>query len=66
MNEKKRLTKKQLVKITDCPPYIIDYLYRCNRLVILKESLGPGYPIVFGEGSIKVIRDHMAKQIGGK
>jgi hypothetical protein len=62
MQDKKPLFKRELVKLTGCPPYIVEYLYRCNRLPIVKHSIGPGYPIVFHADSIQIIKNHLSKR----
>jgi len=57
------LTKKQLRDELNCPGYVIVYLNDCGRLPIVKESKGKGYPTLYHPDSVKVIRDHISKQI---
>ena len=57
------LTKKQLRDELNCPGYVIVYLHDCGRLPIVKESKGKGYPTLYHPDSVKVIRDHISKQI---
>ncbi|MFC1527956.1 hypothetical protein ACFL5D_04380 [Candidatus Neomarinimicrobiota bacterium] len=62
MKDKKRLFKRELVKLTGAPPYTIDYLYRCNRLPIIKESGGAGYPVIFHPDCIEIVKKHLNKR----
>ena len=57
------LTKKQLRDELNCPGYVIVYLNDCGRLPIVKESKGKGYPTLYHPDSVKVIREHISKQI---
>lgn len=61
MRDTKQLTKKQLVERTGAQPYTIDYLYRCSRLPIIKESSGSGYPIIFHPDCIEIVKAHLRK-----
>ena len=63
MQETKYLTKKELREELSCPGYVIDYLNDCGRLPIIRESRGRGFPILYHPDSVKVIRDHISKQI---
>lgn len=63
MQENKQLTKKQLIAQTGAPPYTIDYLYRCNRLPIIKESSGSGYPVIFHPDCIDIVKKHLNKNL---
>jgi len=65
VQEKEAYTRKELQKVTGAPPYTIAYLNECKRLPVIRESRGKGYPVVFHTDSIKVIRDHMSKQLDG-
>ena len=65
MLDEKALTKKQIRKIVGCPGYVIDYLNDCGRLPVVKESKGKGYPTLYHSDSIKVIQDHLSKQLNG-
>ena len=65
MQEETSLTRKQLLKATEAPTYLISYLKDCGRLPIILESRGRGFPILYHPDSVKVIRDHMRKQIDG-
>ena len=61
MQNKKQHTKKQVVALTGAQPNTIDYLYRCNRLPIIKKSSGAGYPIIFHPDCIEIIEKHLNK-----
>ena len=63
MLHEKHMTKKQLRRELNCPGYVIVYLNDCGRLPIVKESKGKGYPTLYHPDSVKVIRDHISKQI---
>lgn len=63
MKEKIPLFKKELVGLTGAPPYTIDYLYRCNRLPIIKESSGSGYPIIFHPDCVEIVKAHLRKHL---
>lgn len=63
MIHEKHMTKKQLRRELNCPGYVIVYLNDCGRLPIVKESKGKGYPTLYHPDSVKVIRDHISKQI---
>ena len=65
MNREKYMTKKQLRQELNCPGYIINYLNDCGKLPIVRDSKGKGYPVLFHPDSVKVIQDHMSKQIQG-
>jgi len=65
MREEKSLTRKQLIQATDAPTYLISYLKDCGRLPIIRESRGRGFPILYHPDSLKVIKEHMSKQIDG-
>jgi len=56
------LTLKNLMKATGVPPYTIKYLYSCNRLPVMKESRGSGYPIIFDPLAIEVLLEHKLKR----
>ncbi len=62
MQNEKPLYKKDLVRLTGCPPYTIDYLYRCNRLPVIKKSIGSGYPVVFHSDCIEILKAHSDKR----
>ena len=65
MKKVRFLTRKQLGKVTGAPIYLINYLRDCQRLPIVRESRGRGFPILYHPDCVKVIRDHMSKQIDG-
>ena len=65
MDNKKYYTRRELKDITEAPGYLISYLKDCGRLPIILESRGRGFPILYHPDSVKVIRDHMRKQIDG-
>ena len=65
MREEISLTRKQLIQATEAPGYLISYLKDCGRLPIIRESRGRGFPILYHPDSVKVIQDHMSKQIDG-
>ncbi len=57
----KQLTKRELVKATGCPPYLIAYYSQCGYLPILRPSTGSGNPILYGPSAIDVIRERMER-----
>ena len=61
MEDKKQLTKKRLVALTGAQPYTVDYLYRCNRLPVVKQSKGAGYPIIFHPDCVEIVKKHIRK-----
>ncbi len=62
MQNAKYINKKQLVELTNAKPYTIDYLYRCNRLKVIKKSSGSGYPIIFHPDCIEIVKEHISKR----
>ena len=65
MDNKNYYTRRELKDITKAPGYLISYLKDCGRLPIIRESPGRGFPILYHPDCVKVIRDHMSKQIDG-
>lgn len=55
------LTRRQLVKATGCKPYFVDYCRSCGYLPILRDSAGPGAPVIYHPNAIKVINKRMAR-----
>ena len=55
------LTLKDLVRETGAPPHVVRYLHGLGRLPVLRESPGPGYPVVFSQDAISIIRNHLDK-----
>ena len=62
MNKKECLTKSELHKATNAPGYVIIYLKDCNRLPIVQESQGRGYPTLYAPEAIQIVKDHMNKR----
>jgi hypothetical protein len=58
---KKSITRKELIRQTQAPVYVIKYLLDCNRLKIVRDSAGPGHPILFHPDSIKIVKNHLTK-----
>ena len=54
------LTRKDLVKATACPPYLIRYYAECGYLPVIKQSSGPGVPTIFHPDAVLVIKQRMA------
>lgn len=65
MIHEKYMTKKQLRQELNCPGYIISYLHDCGKLPIVRDSKGKGYPILYHPDCVRVIQEHMRKQIDG-
>lgn len=57
----KKLTLKTIQKATGAPIYLIQYLKACNRLPIIKQSSGRGYPTYYDVKAIDVVKRHMLK-----
>lgn len=55
------LTLKQLVRETGAPPHVVRYLYGLGRLPIQRQSPGPGYPILYSNDAILIIKQHLIK-----
>ena len=55
------LTRKQLMRSTNCQPYILSYLRECGHLPILHQSAGAGYPILYHPDAVQIIKQHLAK-----
>ena len=62
MKELKTITKKQIRDLTNCPGYIIDYLYDCGRLPVVRSSKGRGYPRLYDTKAIEIVKDHLKNQ----
>jgi hypothetical protein len=63
MNTHSSLTKKQIKETLGCPGYIIDYLYDCGRLPVVRASKGKGYPRLYDTKAIEIVKDHLRKNI---
>ena len=57
----KQLTKRELVKATGCPPYLIAYYSQCGYLPLIKKSTGPGHPNIYHADAIAIVRQKMAE-----
>ena len=55
----KTYTLKDLQKATGSPAWLIQYLKGNNRLPIVKESPGRGYPTQYKPEAIDVINQHL-------
>ena len=64
MKELKIITKKQIRDLTNCPGYIIDYLYDWGRLPVVRASKGEGYPRLYDTKAIEIVKEHLNKQSG--
>jgi hypothetical protein len=62
MEETKSLNRTQLCKVTKAPVWLIVYLKGCDRLPIIQESQGRGYPTLYHPDSIQIVKDHLKKQ----
>ena len=62
--EQENLTKTDLRRKTGCPGYIIDYLYDCGRLPVVRASKGKGYPRLYDTKAIEIVKEHLNKQSG--
>lgn len=56
------LTLKDLQYKTNARAYVIHYLKGCNRLPIVQESKGRGYPTLYHPEAIQIVKDHLKKQ----
>ena len=54
-------TLKWLVEKSGAPPYIIKYLYSCKRLPVIRESCGVGYPVIFDERAVEIVKAHILR-----
>ena len=61
MKELKTITKNQIRDLTKCPGYIIDYLYDCGRLPVVRSSKGRGYPRLYDTKAIEIVKEHLNK-----
>jgi hypothetical protein len=57
-----KYTLKDLRYATNAPAYVILYLKDCDRLPIVQESQGRGYPTLYHPDSIQIVKDHLKKQ----
>ena len=55
------LTLKDLVRETGAPPHVVRYLHGLGRLPIQRQSPGPGYPILYSNDAILIIKQHLIK-----
>lgn len=60
--EQEGLTRKELVEATGCAPYLIRYYTECGYLPMIKQSSGPGHPVVFHRDAISEIKRRMAQR----
>lgn len=56
------LTRKQLAKAANCPPYLVDYYRECGYLPVLRHSPGPGTPVLFDPSAVSVIKKRQEKK----
>ncbi|MBT7825319.1 MAG: hypothetical protein HN600_01890 [Bacteroidetes bacterium] len=61
VESKKSYSKSEIRKLTGCPGYLIDYLNECNRLPVVNESKGKGYPRKYSPKAIDIIKKHIAR-----
>ena len=61
MNTHSSLTKKQIKETLGCPGYIIDYLYDCGRLPVVRASKGKGHPRLYAIKAIEIVKEHLNK-----
>jgi len=59
------ITRKELVKATGAPFYIISYLRDLGRLPIVKESSGRGNPNLYDPAAVDVVRDYLLSHTNG-
>ena len=57
----KALTRKELVEATSAKWWNIEYLYKRNRLPIVRASMGKGYPTLFHPASIQIVKAHLTR-----
>jgi len=55
------LTLKDLVRETGAPPHVVRYLNGLGRLPIQQQSPGPGYPILYSNDAVLIIKEHLMK-----
>lgn len=55
------LTLKELVHETGAPPHVIRYLHGLGRLPIQRQSHGPGYPILYSNDAVLIVKEHLMK-----
>jgi len=61
MKKRKNLQTKDVAAQSGCAPYLVRYLYTCNRLPVVRDSKGPGYPVIFDEEAIEICRKHVQR-----
>ena len=59
---KKVLTKKDLIRLTGALPHDVSYLTSYQRLPILKESDGPGHPVLFPAEAVQVLKRYLQRK----
>lgn len=58
----KGLTRKELVKATGIPPYLIAYYTQCGYLPVIKQSTGPGNPIIYHPNAVRVVQERRGEK----
>ena len=53
-NPTKGITRKDIVTATGAPPYLVKYYSDCGYLPILRESDGPGHPIIYDPRAVEI------------
>lgn len=48
------MTRKDIVAATGVPPYLVKYYSDCGYLPILRESNGPGHPIIYDHRAVEI------------
>lgn len=56
------LTRKEIIKATGCPPYLVTYYTTCGYLPVLHPSTGPGDPVIYHPDAVDVIQGRMARR----
>jgi hypothetical protein len=56
-----KLTRKAICKITGATINQIAYLRDLKVLPVVQQSAGPGFPVIYSEEAIDVVKQHIQK-----
>ncbi len=58
---KNGMTRKQIAAETGAPWYTVHYLNSLGKLPIIRDSSGPGNPVIFDQKAVDVVKAHLRR-----
>ncbi len=57
----KAMTRQELIDATGVEWYVIEYLYRKQRLPTVRDSQGRGYPRLYHPDAVEIVKAHISR-----